>query len=90
MATLTNETDQYRDWFHKSKRVFDSVYDLDKMQRLSKKELIKNYTEFRHPISNRTSLLKAVCEIENIKTIQLLLENYANPFATTDDKGILH
>jgi hypothetical protein len=86
------ETDLYWNWFHKSKHVFDTVEmnDLGSMQRLNERGLIRGYTEYHHPTTNRTPLSDAVRFGRHFGIIQLLLENGANPFATTDKKGILH
>jgi ankyrin repeat protein len=90
MTELNHGSDQYRDWFQKSKHVFDTVHDLEGMQQLNRRGLIKNYTEFRHMTSNRTPLLDAVCKDRPFGIIQILLQNGANPFATSDNKGALH
>ena len=90
MTELDHGSDQYRDWFQKSKQVFDTVNDLEGMQQLNRRGLIKNYTEFRHMTSNRTPLLDAVCNDRPFEIIQILLQNRANPFATSDNKGVLH
>ena len=77
---------------NKSKDVFDAVEtnDLGSLQLLDASGLIKNYTEYRHISTHRTPLMEAVRSGRCFEMIQILLENGANIFATTDKKGILH
>ena len=77
---------------NKSKDVFDAVEtnDLNCMQRLDASGLIRGYTEYRNVSTNRTPLMEAVRSGRCFEMIHILLMNGANPFATTDKKGILH